>query len=76
MHAHLGDVGAFRKYPGLTTPVTVTATTVEVRLTAPVDLPLAVPGSPDRPRSARPGQRSSVRSDSGRHRFCHTLLSA
>ncbi len=37
------------KYPGLTAHVTVTPTTVEVRLTAPVDLPLSIPGSPDHP---------------------------
>jgi uncharacterized membrane protein len=49
VHAYLADVGAHRKYPGLTAHVTVTDTTVEVRLTAPVDLPLSIPGSPDDP---------------------------
>jgi uncharacterized membrane protein len=49
VHRYLGDVGAYRKYPGLTARVVVTATTVEVRLTAPVDLPLSIPGSPDHP---------------------------
>ena len=46
---YLADVGAHRKYPGLTAEVTVTDTTVEVRLTAPVDLPLSIPGSPNHP---------------------------
>ena len=46
---YLADVGAHQKYPGLTAHVTVTTTTVEVRLTAPVDLPLSIPGSPDHP---------------------------
>jgi uncharacterized membrane protein len=46
---YLADVGAHRKYPGLTAHVTVTDTTVEVRLTAPVDLPFSIPGSPDHP---------------------------
>ena len=46
---YLADVGAYEKYPGLTAHVSVTATTVEVRLTAPVDLRLSIPGSPDHP---------------------------
>jgi len=49
VHAYLGDVGAYAKYPGLTAHVSVSATTVEVRLTAPLDLPLSIPGSPDHP---------------------------
>jgi len=49
VHAYLRDVGAYRKYPGLTAHVAVTTTTVEVRLTAPVDLPLTIPGSPEHP---------------------------
>ena len=49
VRAYLADVGAYRKYPGLTAQVAVTVTTVEVRLTAPVDLPLTIPGSPERP---------------------------
>lgn len=49
VHAYLSDVGAYRKYPGLSAHVVVTATTVEVRLTAPVDLPLTIPGSPEHP---------------------------
>lgn len=46
---YLVDVGAYRRYPGLSAHVVVTDTTVEVRLTAPVDLPLSIPGSPDHP---------------------------
>lgn len=49
VHDYLADVGAYRKYPGLAAHVAVTDTTVEVRLTAPVDLPLTIPGSPDHP---------------------------
>jgi uncharacterized membrane protein len=49
VRAYLADVGAYRKYPGLSALVVVTETTVEVRLTAPVDLPLSIPGSPDHP---------------------------
>lgn len=53
--AYLRDVGAYRKYPGLTATVRVTATKVEVRLSAPVDLPLAIPGAPDKPRVGATG---------------------
>ena len=55
VNAYLADVGAHRKYPGLAAPVTVTTTTVEVRLTAPVDLPLSIPGSPENPRVGATG---------------------
>lgn len=49
VHRYLAEVGAYRRFPGLSAHVVVTRTTVEVRLTAPVDLPLSIPGSPDRP---------------------------
>jgi uncharacterized membrane protein len=49
VRAYLADVGAYGKYPGLTAKVVVADTRVEVRLTAPVDLPLTIPGSPDHP---------------------------
>lgn len=49
VRGYLAGVGAYRRYPGLSVRVTVTDTTVEVHLTAPVDLPLSVPGSSDRP---------------------------
>lgn len=47
--SYLKEVGAYADYPGLTTDVAVSSTTVTVELSAPVDLPLSVPGSPDRP---------------------------
>ncbi|GAA1964722.1 hypothetical protein GCM10009798_26180 [Nocardioides panacihumi] len=46
---YLTDTGAYRRYPGLRFEVTVGADRVVVRLRAPADLPLHVPGSPDRP---------------------------
>lgn len=48
---YLRDVGAYSKYPGLTFDVRVdpATSTVTVSLHAPLDLPLTVPGSPDRP---------------------------
>ena len=45
---YLADVGAYADYPGLKVDVRVDDTRVIVRLTAPVDLPLSVPGSPER----------------------------
>ncbi|WP_372726985.1 pilus assembly protein TadG-related protein [Nocardioides sp.] len=47
---HLAATGAHRAYPGLSWVVTVDAatSTVTVRLRAPLDLPLTVPGSPTR----------------------------
>ena len=49
---YLRLVGAFRRYPGLAVAVRVdpVARSVTVTLDAPVDLPLAVPGSPATPR--------------------------
>jgi len=46
---YLADTGAYRRFPGLTFEVAVGEQRVVVRLHAPVDLPLHVPGSPDRP---------------------------
>jgi hypothetical protein len=48
---YLVDVGAHRTYPGLRVAVRVdpTAQRVTVSLSAPLDLPLEVPGSPARP---------------------------
>ena len=43
---YLDQVGARGRYPGLTWNVEVGATTVLVRLSAPLELPLDVPGSP------------------------------
>jgi hypothetical protein len=50
VHAYLVDVGAFRRYPGLTWTVSVdgTADSVTVRIRAPLELPLTIPGSPQR----------------------------
>ena len=50
VHAYLIDVGAFRRYPGLTWSVRVdgAADSLTVRVRAPLELPLTVPGSPQR----------------------------
>ena len=47
--AYLDRVGARGRYPGLVYDVTVDATTVTVRLSAPLDLPLDFPGAPAAP---------------------------
>lgn len=46
--AYLASSGAYAKYPGLSFSVGVdrAASTVTVHVTAPLDLPLTVPGSP------------------------------
>lgn len=41
---YLRDTGAPARYPGLTWVVSTSATTVVVRVAAPLDLPLRVPG--------------------------------
>jgi uncharacterized membrane protein len=45
---HVGDylaqIGAFRRYPGLTYEVGVTTDSVQVRVTSPLKLPFAPPG--------------------------------
>ena len=48
VHAYLGDIGAYRKFPCLTFDVGVdgTAHRVTVTVHAPLDLPLTVPGAP------------------------------
>ena len=48
---YLAEVGAQQRYPGLSYSVRVDATdnSVVVRLSAPLDLPLTMPGSPGRP---------------------------
>jgi hypothetical protein len=45
---YLADIGAHRAYPGLQVDVRATDERVTVTLSAPLDLPLTVPGSPDR----------------------------
>lgn len=46
--AYLRDAGAYARFPGLTYTVRVDGDRVEVTLHAPLDLPLTVPGSPER----------------------------
>lgn len=50
VHDYLVDVGAYGKYPGLTYAVTVDpgGPSVTVRVHAPLELPLTIPGSPER----------------------------
>jgi uncharacterized membrane protein len=43
---YLRSVGAYASYPGLTASVSVADDAVVVRLSAPLDLPLSIPGSP------------------------------
>lgn len=51
---YLARAGAGRKYPGIDVGVRIDAArrSVTVRLEAPLDLPLTVPGSPSNPRVA------------------------
>lgn len=46
---HLVAAGAYDRYPGLRVSITADGDTVTVRLAAPVELPLGVPGGPQRP---------------------------
>ncbi|HEX5088868.1 MAG TPA: pilus assembly protein TadG-related protein [Nocardioides sp.] len=46
--AYLEQSGAFARYPGLTYAVRVEQDRVVVSLHAPLDLPLTIPGSPER----------------------------
>ena len=46
--AYLSAAGAYASYPGLSFTVRVQGDRVEVHLTAPLDLPLSIPGSPER----------------------------
>ena len=50
VRGYLADTGAFAHYPGLTFDVAVDGTDhrVTVAIRAPIDLPLTVPGSPER----------------------------
>jgi len=59
--AYLRDVGARRRYPGLridAVRVDPLRRTVEIRISAPLDLPLSVPGSPRGPRVGARGSAS------------------
>lgn len=47
VRGYLTSVGAYRSYPGLAYDVSVRDDRVVVRLSAPLDLPLTVPGGPD-----------------------------
>lgn len=55
VQAYLAAVGAYRDFPGLQVTVSVRDQGVTVRLSAPVDLPLGVPGSPDHARVSATG---------------------
>lgn len=44
--AYLRDLGAYAEHPNLQVEITTTATSVTVRLRAPLDLPLTMPGAP------------------------------
>jgi hypothetical protein len=46
--AYLRDAGGFARYPGLSYTVRIDGDRVEVHLSAPLDLPLSIPGSPER----------------------------
>jgi Flp pilus assembly protein TadG len=50
VRSYLAEIGALRRYPGLTYEVLVdlAQNRVTVRVHAPLDLPLTVPGSPSR----------------------------
>ena len=54
---YLRGTGAYDRYPGLTYRVRVDAATqrVEVSMAAPLDLPLSIPGSPERSTVAATG---------------------
>lgn len=45
---HLREVGAYQRFPGLSVAVRVAGDRVEVELRAPLELPLSIPGSPER----------------------------
>ena len=46
--AYLVGAGAYGRYPGLSYTVRIDGDRVEVSLRAPLDLPLSIPGSPER----------------------------
>ena len=61
VHAYLRSTGAYARYPGLSVDsvrVDAGRRTVEVHLSAPLDLPLSVPGSPTSPRVGATGSAS------------------
>ena len=45
--SYLREAGAYARYPGLSYTVRITGDRVEVHLSAPLDLPLSIPGSPE-----------------------------
>ena len=49
MREYLAAAGAYAKYPGLSFDIDIdrASSTVTVHVTAPLDLPLTVPGSPE-----------------------------
>jgi hypothetical protein len=49
VHDYLRDVAAHRSHPGLRAAVRITGDRLVVELTAPVDLPLDLPGAPVSP---------------------------
>lgn len=53
VHEHLRGLGAHRRHPGLRVTVSVRDDTVEVRLSAPLDLPISVDGLTDTRVAAR-----------------------
>ena len=48
MGGYLHEAGAFGRYPGLSFTVRIQGDRIEVSLRVPLDLPLTVPGSPER----------------------------
>jgi len=45
--SYLREAGAYARYPGLSYTVRITGDRLEVHLSAPLDLPLSIPGSPE-----------------------------
>lgn len=62
VRAYLTEVAALRDHPGLRMHVRVTADEVVVELSAPVELPLTLPGAPLRP-TVRTSAAAVVRPD-------------
>ena len=50
VRTYLADAGAYAAHPGLRATISVDSTSVRVVITAPVDLPLTLPGGPEDPR--------------------------
>ncbi len=55
IRAYLVRHDAAAKYPGLDYEVTIGVDEVQVRIQAPLELPLTIPGSPDKPQIAAIG---------------------